>query len=93
LEVIADSDVGPSIVHYLGEHLDAADRIQRLPPHKAAAEIARIEAQVKAPKPKPVSKAPTPTPALGGGSAAQKDPERMTTEEWLAHRNNQLRAK
>lgn len=93
LEVLADSDAGPAIVHYLGEHLDAADRIQRMPPHKAAAEIARIEARVKAPKPKPVSKAPSPVPALGGGSAAQKDPDQMTTDEWVVWRRNQLKAK
>lgn len=93
LEVIAASDHGPAVVHYLGEHLDAADRLQRLPPHMAAAELVRIEARVSAQKAKPVSKAPAPTPALGGGSAAQKDPERMTTEEWLVHRNNQLKAK
>lgn len=93
LEVIATSDHGPAVVHYLGEHLDAADRLQRLPPHLAAAELARIEARVSVPKAKPVSKAPSPVPALGGGGAAQKDPERMTTEEWLVHRNNQLKAK
>lgn len=92
LEVIATSDAGPSIVHYLGEHLDAADRIQRLPPHMAAAEIARIEARVKAPKTKPVSKAPTPAPVLAGGSVATKDPEHMSTDEWLAWRRNQLKA-
>ena len=93
LEVIADSNHGPALVHYLGEHLDEADRLQRMPPHKAAAEIARIEARITAPKNKPVSKAPTPAPVLGGGSAAQKDPEKMTTAEWLAYRNAQLKAR
>lgn len=93
LEVLAASDAAPAIVHYLGEHLDAADKLQRLPPHLAAAEIARIEARVKAPKAKPVSKTPSPAPVLGGGSVAQKDPEQMTTDEWLAWRRTQLKAK
>lgn len=93
LEVIATSEFGPGIVHHLGTHLDVADRIQRLPPHLAAAEIARIEARISAPKSKPVSNAPSPPPALGGGSAIQKDPERMSTDEWLAWRRDQLKAK
>lgn len=93
IEVIGASDAGPAIVHYLGEHLDAADKLQRLPPHLAAAELARIEARVKAPKHKPVSKTPSPAPVLAGGSVAQKDPEQMSTDEWLAWRRNQLKAK
>lgn len=93
LEVLAASDHGPAVVHYLGDHLDTADRIQRLPPHMAAAELARIEARITAPKAKPVSKAPSPPPALGGGSAASKDPDQMSTEEWVVWRRNQLKAK
>lgn len=91
LEVIAASDIGPALVKHLGTHLDVADRIARLPPHLAAAEIARIEAQVNAPKPKPVTQTPPPAPQVGGGAAVQKDPERMTTDEWVRWRNDQLK--
>lgn len=93
IEVLGASDAGPAIVHYLGEHLDAADRLQRLPPHLAAAELVRIEARVTAPKQKPVSKTPSPAPVLGGGGAANQDPEQMTTDEWLAWRRKQLKTK
>lgn len=92
LEVIAESDVGPAVVKHLGTHLDVADRIARLPVHKAAAEIARIEAQIKAPKAKPVSNAPAPAPTVGGASTVSKDPDRMTSDEWLRWRNDQLKA-
>lgn len=91
LEVIALSDVGPGIVHHLGTHLDIADRIQRLPPHMAAAEIARIEAQVKAPKNKPVTNAPSPPPTLGSGMAsAVKEPASMSDSEFAAWRRSQI---
>lgn len=89
LEVMAASEHGPAIVHYLGQHLDIADRVARLPAHLAAAEIARIEAKVSSPK--PVTKAPSPPPTLGGGAALSKDPDRMTPEEWVRWRNNQLK--
>lgn len=90
LEALAASDHGPAIAYHLANHLDEADRIARLPPHLAAVQLGRIEAQVSAPKPKPVSKAPNPVPTVGGGTAQTKDPDRMTTEEWVAWRRSQL---
>lgn len=92
VEVIGTSDHGPAVADYLATHLDEADRIARMQPHLAALHLGRIEAKVSAPKPKPVSKAPNPAPVLGGGSAVQKDPERMSTEEWLKWRRDQLNA-
>lgn len=91
VEAISVSDHGPAVVHYLAQHLDEADRIARLPAHLAAVQLGRIEAQVSTPKPKPVTKAPDPAPTLGGGAAASKDPDRMTSDEWLAWRNKQLK--
>lgn len=91
IEAVSVSEHGPAVVHYLAQHLDEADSISRLPAHLAALKLGRIEAQVSAPKPKPVTKAPDPAPTLGGGAAASKDPDRMTSDEWLAWRNKQLK--
>lgn len=90
VETISASEYGPAVVHYLAQHLDEADDIARMPAHLAAAQIGRIESRVSATKPKPVTNAPKPTPTLGGGAAATKDPDRMTTEEWVAWRRKQL---
>jgi hypothetical protein len=90
VEAIAASEHGPAVAHYLAQHLDEADEVSRLPAHLAALKLGRIEAQVSAPKSKPVTKAPDPAPTLGGGAAASKDPDRMTTDEWLAWRRKQL---
>lgn len=90
IEAIAVSDFGPAVAHHLATHLDEADRIARLPAHLAAVHLGRIEAQVSAIKPKPVTKAPNPAPTLGGGAVATKDPDRMTGEEWLVWRRNNL---
>lgn len=91
VEAIGHSEQGPALVHYLATHLDEADRLSRLPPHLAALQLGRIEKDLV--KPKPVSKAPSPAPRLEGGAAVNKDPERMTTEEWMAWRQAQLKAK
>lgn len=67
VEAIGFSERGPEIVHHLAKHLDEADRLARMPPHLAAVQLGRIEAQLSTPKAKPVTKAPTPAPVLGGG--------------------------
>lgn len=85
-EVIATSDFGPAIAHHLGTHLDEAARIAGLPPHLAAAAVARIEARVSAPKPKPTTQTPAPVPTLGGSSAAPKEPKNMSYSEYKAWR-------
>lgn len=93
-EILATSDHGPAVLHYLSQHLDEADRISRLPPHIAAAQIGRIEAKVSAPKPKPVTSAPAPAPVLtGSGASAAKDINKMTTEERIAYWNAQSRGR
>lgn len=92
LEVIGSSDHGPALVHHLANHLDEAVRISRMAPHMAAAELARLEARVSAPKAKPVTNAPAPVPTVGGGTApVSKNPDDMTSAEWLAWRNKQLK--
>lgn len=89
-EVIATSDHGPAVAHYLGNHLDEAVSIVGMPPHLAAAALVRLESKVSATKPIPVTKAPTPAPTVGGGGAVvQKDPSRMNDSEWFASRRAQ----
>lgn len=90
VEAISTSEYGPAVVHHLAQHLDVADRLSRMPPHLAAVQLGRIEAQLSTPKPKPVTKAPDPTPSLGGGSSnAQKDPQKMSYAEYKKWRSGQ----
>ena len=92
LEVIAESEHGPAVLHHLAAHLDVADRIARMHPVKAAYEIAKLEAQVTAQKVKPVSKAPSPSPTLTGGSANKSAlNDDLSADEWLARRRAQLK--
>ena len=91
VEVIATSEHGAAVTHYLGQHLDEAARIAQLPPLQAAAHIARLEARLSAPKQKPVTAAPAPAPTVGGVSAAPRNPENLGVNEWIAWRNSQLR--
>lgn len=85
-EVLMTSEHGPAVVHYLGMHLDEAASITQMPVHLAAAAVARIEARVSAPKPKPTTQTPAPVPTLGGSSAVQKDPSKLSYADYRKER-------
>jgi hypothetical protein len=81
------------IIHWLGNNLDEAERIARLPPAKQGAAVARIADKLKAPK--PMSKAPPPIrPAQGSNAtsaAPTKDPDKMSTAEFMKWQDEQDR--
>lgn len=81
-EVLMESEHGPQVAHYLGKNLDEAARIASLPPHLAAAQIARIEAKVAAPRQQKTTQAPNPPPVLGGSAVVQKDPAKMSYADY-----------
>jgi hypothetical protein len=83
-EILATSEKGPALVNYLATHLHEADQLSRLPPHIAAVQLGRIEANLA--KAKPVTSAPPPTPTLAGGSNSGKQLAAMSYEEYRAAR-------
>lgn len=81
-----DSDVGPELVYHLGKNPQEAARIAALPLERQAREFGRLEAKLTAPKPI-IAPPPDPiTPISGGGSAPQKDPNKMSMAEYAAWR-------
>jgi hypothetical protein len=95
-EVIQESDDGPALAFYLGKNPDVADKIAQLPPKAAARELGKIEARLayerEKAKPEKVSKAPPPPPKVEGSDAVvDKDPDQMSTDEWVKWRNKQLK--
>lgn len=96
VEVIQDSEDGPALAYYLGKNLQIAEQISMLTPYQAAKEMGRIEAKLafdrERSKGESVTKAPAPPPKLDGlNPAIDKDPDKMSTKEWLAWRNKQLK--
>ena len=78
LQYITESDYGPDVSYHLATHPETADRISKLPPIKAIAEIGKLELTFETPakaeakaEAKPVERggAPPPiTPISGSGS-------------------------
>lgn len=91
MEVIADSDMGPQLVHHLGTNPTEAMRIAGLSPMAAARELGRIEARLSMPAPKTTTSAPEPVAPIGAGESTPPNMNDLSTEDWMAKRNAQLR--
>lgn len=85
LEAIYSLDNGPQMAHYLGSHLDVAERIASATPVQAAMEIGRIAAGMAVPASTiTASGAPAPVETLSGAAGVSKDLEDMSMEEIAA---------
>ena len=91
---IVDSENGARLGYHLAKNRDEFDRIAKLSPIRAFAELGKLEdkltAKVPAKEPAPaaqVSRAPAPiTPLEGKSTTVAKDPSQMTFAELRAHR-------
>lgn len=88
LEAVTDLPDAQKVLYHLGDNLDDAARILNLPPMRMALELAKLsQAPVKA---KPVSNAPPPIRPIDGTPKGEPDPEKMTTNDWIKWREDQL---
>lgn len=92
LSAALETEAPHEVIYALGKDLDEAARIMELPPLKKAVAMERLAAKLK--KPAPVSKAPAPIKPVGGNKGGSTpDPEKMSTKEWMAWREKELKAK
>lgn len=102
---IADSgEVGIRLGYHLAKHVDEYDRIAKLSPIRAIAELGKLEDRItKKPDAKPegdagtvaISRAPAPITPLDGSSktVVQKDPSKMSVQELREYDRQQAAAK
>jgi len=89
MAAILRSPKGADVAYHLGKNRELAAQIAGLDPIGAAIRIGEIAATITKPAPKKTSDAPAPISPVGGRAAAQKDPTRMSTDEWMRWRNEQ----
>ena len=93
--ILNDLDNGAEVLNHLAddENIDEAEKIYAMPPARKAIALTKLstklaEAKVKI---KPISKVPDPNKPLGAGARATKQlTDNMTTDEWIAARNQQI---
>lgn len=101
---IAESPLGPKLGYHFAKNPDELERIQKLSPIRAIAELGKLEIKLEK-KPEPetvkaepkaeVSKAPSPITPIDASSKAvvQKDPAKMTLQELREYDRQQREAK
>ena len=93
-EAMLDSEEGPAIAYYLGKNPEIASKLSVLSPIQAAREIGRLESKLIADREalrKKVSEAPKPPAKVEGSSpSVDKNPDTMSTADWLKWRNKQV---
>lgn len=88
-EFVVESSVGVKVAHHLATNRDLAASIAAMPPHRAMAELGKLEARFEnapAPAARQTTKAPAPPPTLGGGAPVTKEPGEMSVKEYIAWR-------
>ena len=91
LDAVMDMDIGPEVVFHLGKNPGKCAEIASMSPARAGRELAKIEAQLSVPPSKKTTEAPPPPRKVKSGGKSKKDPEDMSTAEWMEWRANQLR--
>jgi len=86
-----ETDTGPAIAYHLGKNPDKAAKISRMNPRRMALAIGRLETEVSSPKPQSTNAPQPPNPV--GGQQPNVDPTKMSTDDWVAPRREELHAK
>lgn len=90
-DAILESDVGPRIAYFLATNPDEAFKIAAMTPIGAIRAIGKLEARLDQPAAKKTTSAPPPVSSVAGSASVTKNPDKMSAEEWLRWRNDQIK--
>lgn len=91
LEFVKDSEIGPQIGYYLGQHLEEAKEIEAMPAYRQAIALDRLERQLSEPEPeepsvpqrRTITQAPPPPATIASSGHARRsinDPSLSSAE-------------
>jgi hypothetical protein len=92
-KAILRSGKSADVAYYLGKNREEAAKIASMDPLSAAIAIGRIEATLARPAAKKTTSAPPPISTVGARASVSKDPDKMSVNEWLKWRNEQIKAR
>jgi len=79
-------DDAHKVIYSLGKNPEEALRILALPPLQQGRELERMALKAGQPIPRAVSKAPAPITPVDGSTTVEKDPSKMSMDEWVKWR-------
>lgn len=80
------SDDGPALAYHLGKNPELANRLANSNPIIAAMELGRISQKLATPAPTKNTQAPPPAKPVGSSAKVEKDPDKMSAEEYAVYR-------
>lgn len=89
-EAMVDSDSMGEIAYYLASNPAEVYRFQDMTPIRAVKEIAMLESRLNA-APAKITAAPAPPSKVAGQTTVTKDPDKLTTAEWMVMRRENMR--
>jgi hypothetical protein len=82
-DFLVESEVGPELIQYFGEHIDELDALLEMPLSRATRELGKLEVsdKIKAPQPKKTTAAKRIGSSVSGGAASSNDPVESAIEK------------
>ena len=90
-QAIMESDIGPRLAYHLAQNPEEAIKIAEMSPLRAIAALGRLEERLSTTPTKTASNAPAPIKPVGQRASAGKDPDKMSVDEWMKWRREQIR--
>lgn len=91
-QAVMDSDAAVDVAYYLASNPQEVYALASMNPVQAVKYVARLEAKLDS-KPAAHKNLPRPPSRVSGNSESIKDPDKLSTDDWLKWRNNQLQSK
>lgn len=86
-------DDAHKVIYSLGKNPEEALRILSLPPLQQGRELERLALKAGQPAAKAVSKAPAPITPVDSSTTVEKDPSKMSTDEWMKWREKNTKTR
>lgn len=86
-------DDAHKVIYALGKNPEEAERILALPPLQQGRELERMASKAVQPAPRAVSKAPAPITPVDGSTTVEKDPSKMSMDEWTKWREKNTKTR
>ena len=94
LEALKASELGPQIALHIAKDPKVVAKLAGKSVPQRLAELGRIEAELSRPAPPPkVTAAPAPPTPIGGGQGTPINPDKLSIDDWMKHRTQELLAK
>lgn len=89
-EAVFASDMAADVAYYLANNPETVYALGQMSPVQAIRKVVEIEGRMK--RSAAAKKPPPPPPSTVGGAAeVRQDPQKMSTEEWMAWRRSQMK--